>query len=143
VRGGSGERLRLLAFAIPLAVFREQGALTSDGRAVVAGRDKPLEAELIEVGGEVLEEVTFERVIAVAVDNLAAKGVGVELKISLDLFLDVGILGVKLVLLGFSGPLQIDILRDLRHGGSGFAHDRIIRHSPQEILLMVAKETVL
>jgi len=97
---GDGERLGLLALAIPLVVFREQGALAGDGRAVVAGGDELFEAELGEVGGKVLEEVALERVVAVAIDDLAAKGVGVELQVGLDLFLDVDILGIELVLLG-------------------------------------------
>ena len=95
-----GEGLGLLALAIPLVVFREQGALAGDGGAVVAGGDELLEAELVEVGGEVLEEVALEGVVAVAVDDLAAEGVGVELQVGLDLFLDVDVLGVELVLLG-------------------------------------------
>jgi hypothetical protein len=95
-----GERLGLLALAIPLVVFREQGELAGDGGAVVAGGDELLEAELVEVGGEVLEEVALEGVVAVAVDDLAAEGVGVELEVGLDLLLDVDVLGVELVLLG-------------------------------------------
>ncbi len=50
--------------------------------------------------GEVFKEVAFEGVVAVTVDNLAAEGVFVELQIGLNLFLDVDVLGVKLVLLG-------------------------------------------
>ena len=95
-----GERLGLLALAIPLVVLREQGELAGDGGAVVAGGDELFEAELVEVGGEVLEEVALEGVVAVAVDDLAAEGVGVELEVGLDLFLDVDVLGVELVLLG-------------------------------------------
>ena len=95
-----GERLWLLALAIPLVVFGEQGALAGDGGTVVAGGDELFEAKLVEVGGEVLEEVALEGVVAVAVDDLAAEGVGVELKVSLDLFLDVDVLGVELVLFG-------------------------------------------
>jgi hypothetical protein len=98
-----GESLRFLALAIPLVVFREQGALPGDGGAVVAGGDEFFEAELVEVGGEVLEEVALEWVVAIAVDDLAAEGAGVELEVGLDLFLDVDVLGVELVLLRFSG----------------------------------------
>ena len=94
-----GERLGLLALAIPLVVFREQGALARDGGAVVAGGDELFQAELVEVGGEVFEEVALEGVVAVAVDDLAAEGVGVELEVGLDLFLDVDVLSVELVLL--------------------------------------------
>jgi hypothetical protein len=82
--------------------------LAGDGGAVVAGGDELFEAELVEVGGEVLEEVALERVVAVAVDDLAAEGVGVELQVGLDLFLDVDVLGVELVLLGrLRGKLSI------------------------------------
>jgi len=73
--------------------------LTGDRGAVVTGGDELLEAEPVEVGGEVLEEVALEWVVAVAVDYLPAEGVGVELQVGFDLFLDVDILGVELVLL--------------------------------------------
>jgi hypothetical protein len=94
-----GERLGLLALAIPLVVFREQGALAGDGGAVVAGGDELFQPELIEVGSEVLEEVALEGVVAVAVDDLATEGIGVELKVGLDFFLYVNVLSVELVLL--------------------------------------------
>jgi len=94
------ERFGLLALAIPLVVFWEQGALARDGGAIVASRDKLLEAELVEVGCEILEEVTLEGVVAVTVNNLATEGVRAELKEGLDLFLDVDVLCVELVLLG-------------------------------------------
>ena len=106
-----GERLGLLALAIALVVFREQGALAGDGGAVVAGGDELFEAELVEVGGEVLEEVALEGVVAVAVDDLAAEGVGVELQVGFDLFLDVDVLGVELVLLGRLGGAEASVQR--------------------------------
>ena len=62
--------------------------------------DELFKAELVEVGGEVLEEVALEGVVAVAVDDLVAEGVRVELQVGLDLLLDVGVLGIELVLLG-------------------------------------------
>ena len=95
-----GDRLGLLALAIALVVLTERELCAGDGGAVVAGGDELLQAELVEVGGEVLEEVALEGVVAVAVDDLAAEGVGVELEVGLDLFLDVDVLGVELVLLG-------------------------------------------
>lgn len=52
-----------------------------------------------------------EWVVAVAVDDLAAEGVGVELEVGLDLFLDVNVLGVKLVLLGRLGGGQASVQR--------------------------------
>ena len=110
-----GDRLGLLALAIALVVFREQGALAGDGGAVVAGGDELLEAELVKVGGEVLEEVALEGVVAVAVDDLAAEGVGVELQVGLDLFLDVDVLGVELVLLGRLRGAEPLIQRASRH----------------------------
>lgn len=98
-----GDRLRLLAFAIALVVLTERELCSGDGGAVVAGGDELFEAELVEVGGEILEEVALEWVVAVAVDDFAAEGVAVELEVSLDLFLDVNVLGVELVLLGRLG----------------------------------------
>ena len=55
---------------------------------------------------EVLEEVAFERVVAVAVNDLAAERVRVELQVRLDLLLDVDVLSVKLVLLRLLGVRQ-------------------------------------
>ena len=115
-----GERLGLLALAIALVVFREQRELAGDGGAVVAGGDELLEAELVEVGGEVLEEVALEGVVAVAVDDLAAEGVGVELQVGLDLFLDVDVLGVELVLLGRLRGAEALVQRLAFHGAIGF-----------------------
>lgn len=117
---GDGERLGLLALAIPLAIFREQGALAGDGGAIVAGGDELFEAELIEVGSEVLEEVALEGVVAVAVDDLAAEGVGGELPVGLDLLLDVNILGVEFVLLGYLRGAQASVQRLAFHGVIGF-----------------------
>ncbi len=96
-----GDRLGLWALAITLVVLTECELCAGDRGAVVAGGDELFEAELVEVGGEVLEEVALEWVVAVAVDDLAAEGVGVELQVGLDLFLNVDVLGVELVLLGF------------------------------------------
>ncbi len=114
-----GERPGLLAFAIPLVVFREQGELTRDGRAIVAGGDEPFEAELVEVGSEILEEVALEGVVAVAVDDLATEGVGVELQVGLDLFLDVDVLGVELVLPGRFRGSEALVERLAFHRGMG------------------------
>ena len=72
-----GHGLGLLALAVALVVFREQGHLPSDGRTVIAGGDELLEREPVEVGGEVFEKVALERVVAVAVNDLVAEGVGV------------------------------------------------------------------
>jgi hypothetical protein len=122
-----GERLGFLALAVPLVVFREQGALAGDGGAVVAGGDELFEAELVEVGGEVLEEVALEGVVAVAVNHLAAEGLAVELEVGLDLFLDVDVLGVELVLLGRPGGGQSLVQRLGFCFASGVSHraDRI------------------
>ena len=83
-----------------LDILIERELCAGDGGTIVAGGDELLEAEPVKVGGEVFKEVAFEGVVAVTVDNLAAEGVFVELQIGLDLFLDVDVLGVKLVLLG-------------------------------------------
>src|ERR1700749_1229315 len=51
-----GDGLGLLAMAVARIVFVEERHLPGDGRApifsVVAGADEPLEAELVEIGGE-------------------------------------------------------------------------------------------
>jgi hypothetical protein len=98
---GYGEGLGLPALVIPLVVFGKRGATSGDGGAIVTGGDELFKAELVEVESEILEEVALEWVVAVAVDDLAPKSVGVELQVGLDLLLDVDVLGVELILLGF------------------------------------------
>lgn len=115
-----GNRLGLLALAIALVVLTERELCAGDGGAIVAGGDELLEAELIKVGGEVFEEVAFEGVVAVTVDDLSAEGVGIELEVGLHLFLDVYILGVELVLLGRLRGAEISIHRLAFHGVIGF-----------------------
>ncbi len=105
-----GDRLGLLALAITLVVLTERELCAGDRGPVVAGGDELFEAELVEVGGEVLEEVALEWVVAVAVDDLAAEGVGVELQVGLDLFLDIDVQGVELVLLGIPRFAQAFII---------------------------------
>ena len=100
------QRLGLLPLAVAFVILREQSRLTRNRRSVIAGRDQPLQPQLVEVRREVLEEVAFERVVAVAVDNLAAERVPVELQVRLDLLLDVDVLGVELVLLRLLGVRQ-------------------------------------
>lgn len=63
------------------------------------GADEPLGTELVEVGGEVLEEVALERVISVVVEDLVAEGIGVVLLVGFDFLLDVDVLSVEIVLL--------------------------------------------
>ena len=104
-----GQRLGLLPLAVALVVFRKQRHLSRNGRSVVAGGDELLHAELVEVGGEVLEEVALEGVIAVAVDDLVVEGIRIELEVSFDLVLDVDVLGVELVLLRGLGGAQASI----------------------------------
>jgi len=98
-----------LALAIALVVLTERELCAGDGGAVVAGGDELFEGELVEVGGEVLEEVALEGIVAVAIDDLATESVGVELEVGLDLFLDVDVLGVELVLLGRLRGLKASI----------------------------------
>ena len=86
-----GDGFGLLPLAVARGVFIEQRHLPGDGEAVVAGADKVLEAELVEVGGEVLEDVTLEWIVAVAVDGFCAEGVGIELEVGFDFLLDVDI----------------------------------------------------
>ena len=101
---------------------RFHSTLPGDGRTVVAGGDQLLEAEIVETGGEVLEEIALEGVVAVAIDDLPAKGVGVELQVRRHLLLDIVILGIKLVLLGRPRgpkPLIHRLVFRLRHGLNG------------------------
>src|SRR5262249_24027143 len=86
-----------------------------DGGTIVAGGDELFEADLVEVGGEVLEEIALEGVVAVAVGDLTAEGVGVELQVGLDLLLDVAVLVVELVLLGRFRGAQASVHRLRRH----------------------------
>ncbi len=115
-----GERLWLLALAVPLVVFRKQSELAGDGRTVVARSYELLEAEFVKVGGEILKEVALEWVVAVAVNDLATECVGVELEVRLDLFLNVNVLSVELVLLrrlrGVQGSFHRHIFRFRRRG---------------------------
>jgi len=85
--------------AISLIVFREQFALTGDRRAVVGGADESFQPELVKVRGEAAGKIAPKGVVAAAVNDLAAKRVGVKLQISLHLFLDVHILRVEFILL--------------------------------------------
>lgn len=77
-----------------------------------------VKAEVVEVGGEVLEEVALEGVVAVAVHHLVTEGVGIELQIGLNFLLNVDILGVEFVLLG-------------RFRGGESLIQRVSRHSSQ------------
>lgn len=96
------------ALVIPLVVFREQSELTCNGRATIAGGDEFFEAELVEVGSEILKEFALEGVITIAVNNLAPKCIRVKFQVGLDLSLNITVLGVELVVLsrpGGSGSL--------------------------------------
>ena len=73
-----------------------------DGGAGVAGGDEFAEAEEVEVEGEVLEEVAFVGVVAVAEDGLALELVAVVAHLRLD----VGQLRVELVCLVLFGLCQ-------------------------------------
>ena len=115
-----GNRLGLLALAIALAVLTERELCAGDRGAVVAGGYELFQAELVEVGGEVLEEVALEGVVAVAVYDLAAEGVGIELEVCLDLLLDVDVLGVELVMLGRLRGAQTLVQRFDFHGAIVF-----------------------
>ena len=83
----------------------------SDRGAVVAGGNELFEAQHVELGCEVLEKIALEGVVAVAVDDLATEGVGVEFEVGLDLFLDVDVPGVEPVLFGLPRGGQISIHR--------------------------------
>ena len=115
-----GNSLGLLALAIALVVLSKRKLCAGDGGTVVAGADKFFEAELVKVGCKVLEEIALEGIVAVAVDNLATEGVGVAFEISLDLFLDVGVLCIELVLLGRPRGTQASVQRLAFQSGIGF-----------------------
>jgi hypothetical protein len=94
-----------------------------DGGTVVAGGDELFEAKRVELGGEVFKEAALERIVAIAVHDLAPEGVGVELEVCLHLFLDVDVLGVELVLLGRLGGGQASVQRRaFRHLASVCCH---------------------
>jgi len=105
--------LRLWALSVAFDILLECELCASDGGAVVTGRNQLPEAKFIEVGGEVLEKIAFEWIVAVAVDDLAAEGVRVELEVGLDLFLDIGVLRVELILLRRLRGVQASIHRPI------------------------------
>ena len=77
-------------------LFPEQVQLrVGDGRAVVAGGDELLQSEVVEARGEVVEEVAFIGIVAVAEHGLSLE----KARVVLQLRLDVAELRVKLVLL--------------------------------------------
>jgi hypothetical protein len=73
-----------------------------DGRTIVAGGDEFLQTEFVEVGSEILEEVAFKRIVAVAIDDFFAEGVGVVFEVGFYLFLNIYVLCVKLILFSIS-----------------------------------------
>ena len=64
-----GNRLRLLTFAITLVVFKKCELFAGDGGAIVAGGYKLFETEFVEIGGEILEEIALEGIVAVAING--------------------------------------------------------------------------
>jgi len=91
-----------LSLAIALFVFRKECTLllTCDRRSIIAGSNQLFQTEPIEVRCKVLEEITLEGIVTIAVNNFAAECLRIEFKVRLDLFLDVDVLGIKFVLLG-------------------------------------------
>ena len=73
----------------------------------VAGADELAEAEVLEVLGEELGEVAPLGVVAGQEDGLAAEHVGVVFEVGVHLLLNVGVLGVELVVLGRFCGLQV------------------------------------
>ncbi len=111
IHRGEGVQIRLQ----PLHHYQRKLS-ADDGGAGVAGGDELLQDEGVEVGGEVLEEVALEGVVAVAEDDLALEAV----LVMLELVGDVGELGVELVLLGRLGAGEGAIAGGGRH--SPIAH---------------------
>ena len=84
--------------SLPAAVITEQVQLQlvpRDGRTGVACGNEPLELERVEVCGEILEEIGFVRVVAVAEHDFPLE----VMRVVPELGVDVGELRVELVLL--------------------------------------------
>jgi hypothetical protein len=113
-------RLGFLAFAIALIVLRERELFAGDWGTVIAGGDEPFEAEAVKIGGKVFKKVALEGIVAVAVDDLAAEGVGIEFEVGLDLFLDIKVLSLELVFLGRLRCAEIAIHRLIFHSAISF-----------------------
>ena len=78
-----------VASGIGVHVVVEQGWLvlaSGDGRAAVARRNQLPQAQMVEVQGEVLEEVRLVGVVAVAQDNLAFEMIRVVPQLVLDVW---------------------------------------------------------
>lgn len=101
------------------AVDLEEGGLVAFfvGFAVegVTGADEFFEAETLEVLCKVLGEVAPFGVITGEEDGLAAKDIGVVFEVGGDLFFDVVVLGVELVVFGFFGFGKVAVW----HGNPG------------------------
>ena len=108
------------ALGSPLKVIFESELYPSDWGTNVTGGDESFKPEFVEVGGEILEEIALEGVVAIAVDDLTTKSVGVEFEVGIDLFLDVEILRVEFVLLGRPGSAEASVQRLTFHGGICF-----------------------
>ena len=90
-------------------------ALDGVGRA-----DEAFQTQTFEVLGEETGEVGPLGVVARQEDGLVAKGVRVVLQVGIDFFLDVGVLGVKLVVLGSLSGAKIRVVgHKLRFVGIG------------------------
>ena len=84
---------------------------------LVAGGDQLPETEFFEIVRKVVEEVAHAGVVAIAVDDLALEMVLIVLQFPLD----VGELGIELVLLRVSGVLKIPVFGFFRHSTSRFS----------------------
>ena len=84
------------------AVLAEQVPLL----ILVAGGYKPLESQVFEVVGKVVEEVRHAGVIAVAENSLSLE----VFLVMFQLILDIRELGVEFILLGLVGTMQITIV---------------------------------
>jgi hypothetical protein len=98
-----GKRTRPFPPTAPLHVLTKRKLSASNWRPVITGRDELPKAQPIEVSSKVLEKVALEGIVAIAIDYLSTEGVGVELKVGLDLLLDVYVSGVKLIPFGLAG----------------------------------------
>ena len=58
-----------------------------------------------------ISTISSKGIVAIAIDDLVAEGVGIEFEVGFDLFLDINVLSVELVFLGRLGSAEILIQR--------------------------------
>src|SRR3989344_3853791 len=66
-------------------------------RRFIAGGDKLFQSKLVEIEHEIAKEIALERIVAVAINNLATENIRAVFQIRLDFFLNIAVLGIKFV----------------------------------------------